>query len=306
MTEKRPVMENDYYLIVLISLLLCFVMGELSAEVIRVKDDTGRTIQLDKSAQRIITLAPHAVELIFAAGGGERIIGTVSYSDFPEQAKSIPLIGSYTAVDVERILALKPDLIIAWQSGNRKNEIDKLIQLGLNVFINEPRSIDDVANSIERFGKLLGTETIANRFSKNFRQHYHALQTRWQGRKKVRMFYQIWNDPLITVNDQHLISAVMRLCGAENVFRDMPALSAGVSVEAVIAAKPQIIIAGGDAAEKAHWMDVWRRWTNLPAVKYEQLYFVDSGLIHRHGPRILDGAEIMCRYVDQARKAIWR
>ncbi len=276
-------------------------MQNVQAAGISIVDDADRTVSLARPAERIITLAPHAVELLFAAGAGDRIIGTVAYSDFPEQAKTIPQVGSYTAVDVERILALQPDLIIAWQSGNRKNDIEKLIQLGLTVFINEPHSIDDVANSIERLGKLTATESVANHFSADFRQHHKNLKKTWQHRKKVRMFYQIWNDPLITVNDEHLISAVMRMCGAENVFKDMPALSAGVSVEAVIAQKPEIIIAGGDVEEKAQWLDNWRRWKTLPAVRLQQLYFIDPGLIHRHGPRILDGAEIICRYVEQAR-----
>ncbi len=302
LTGKRRLM-NRYRFILPALILLLFRMPDLHAEAISVRDDAGRLIRLDKPARRIVSLAPHAVELLFAAGAGDRIVATVSYSDYPEQAKAIPRIGSYTAVDVERILAMKPDLVIAWESGNRKNEIDKLIQLGLTVFINEPRSIEDVANSIERLGKLTATETPANRFSENFRRHYRHLQKTYQNRRKVRMFYQIWNDPLMTINGQHLISAVMRLCGAKNIFRNMSSLSASVSVESVIAAKPEIIIAGGDKNEKAAWLTAWQRWKTLPAVKYKQLYFIEPDLLHRHGPRILDGAEIMCRDVEQARLA---
>ncbi|HEB56250.1 MAG TPA: cobalamin-binding protein [Gammaproteobacteria bacterium] len=294
---------SRYGFILLALIVLLLSMPDLHAESLSVRDDAGRLVTLDKPAQRIVTLAPHAVELLFAAGAGDRIVATVSYSDYPAQAKVIPEIGSYTAVDVERILALQPDLVIAWQSGNRKNEIDKLIQLGLTIFINEPRSIEDVANSIERLGKLTATETVANRFVKKFRQHYRRLQKNYQNKSRVRMFYQIWNHPLMTINGRHLISAVMRLCGAENIFSDMSALSASVSVEAVIAAKPEIIIAGGDKNKKAAWLTAWRHWKTLPAVRYRQLYFIDPDLLHRHGPRILDGAEIMCRDIEQARLA---
>jgi len=293
---------SPFYSLLLFILLFSGVRS-LHAEVISVRDDAGRTVRLDRPAQRIVTLAPHAVELLFAAGAGDRIVATVSYSDYPAQAKTIPRIGSYTAVDVERILALQPDLIIAWESGNRRNEIEQLIRLGLTVFISEPRSIEDIASSIERFGKLAATETVANRFSKKFRQHYRRLKKTYQNQSKVRMFYQIWADPLMTINGRQLISAVMRLCGAENIFNAMSALSASVSVEAVIAAKPEIIIAGANKDKKASWLTAWRRWTTLPAVRHGQLYFINPDLLNRQGPRILDGADIMCRDVEQARRA---
>lgn len=302
MVGKQSVMNRNSF-IVLILVFLFPGTPDLSAEVITVRDDIGRIIRLAEPAQRIVTLAPHAVEMLFAAGAGDRIVGTVSYSDYPEQAKSIPRVGSYNALDVERILALQPDLVFAWDSGNKKDQIEKLIQLGLTVFINEPHSIEDVVSSIERIGRLTATETRARRFNANFLKHYRQLQETYQGKSKVRIFYQVWNDPLITVNGQHLISAVMRLCGAENIFNDMSALSASVSVEAVIAAQPEIIIAGGEADKQTQLLGNWRRWKTLPAVRHEQLYLIEPGLLHRHGPRILDGAEIMCRYVEQARVA---
>jgi len=292
---------NRNNFIVPIFMFLFFGMLNVHAEVITVRDDAGRLIRLDGPAQRIVTLAPHAVEMLFAAGAGDRIVGAVSYSDYPAQAKSIPRVGSYNALDVERILALQPDLVFAWDSGNKKDQIKKLIQLGLTVFINEPHSIEDIASSIERIGRLTATETIADRFNTDFLEHYRQLQETYQNRSRVRMFYQVWNDPLITINGRHLISAVMRLCGAENIFKDMSALSASVSVEAVIAAQPEIIIAGGEAEKQAYLLENWRRWKTLPAVRHQQLYFIEPGLLHRHGPRILDGAEIMCRYVEQAR-----
>jgi len=282
-------------------MFLFFGMLNVHADVITVRDDAGRLIQLDEPAQRIVALAPHAVEMLFAAGAGDRIVGTVSYSDYPAQAKIIPRVGSYNALDVERILALQPDLVFAWDSGNKKDQIEKLIQLGLTVFINEPHSIEDVASSIERIGRLTATEIIASRFSAGFLKRYRRLQETYQNRSKVRMFYQVWNDPLITINGQHLISAVMLLCGAKNIFNDMSALSASVSIEAVIVAQPEIIIAGGEAKKQAPLLENWRRWKTLPAVRHEQLYLIEPSLLHRHGPRILDGAEIMCRYVEQAR-----
>ena len=289
--------------IALVSMFLFFGMQDLNAEVITVRDDVGRIVSLDKPAQRIVTLAPHAVEMLFAASAGDRIIGTVSYSDYPAQAKTIPRVGSYNALDVERILALQPDLVFAWDSGNKKDQIEKLIQLGLTVFINEPHSIEDVASSIERIGRLTASETIASRFNAVFLKRYRQLQETYQNRSKVRMFYQVWHDPLITINGRHLISAVMRLCGAENIFNNMSALSASVSIEAVIAAQPEIIIAGGEADKQAQLLENWQPWKTLPAVRHEQLYLIEPGLLHRHGPRILDGAEIMCRYVEQARAA---
>jgi len=188
---------------------LIFVCGALLMPMaqanVSVTDDTGREVRLAQPAQRIVSLAPHITELLFSAGAGGRIVGVVEYSDYPPAAKKLPRVGAYNAVDMERILALRPDLVIAWASGNPPALIEQLRSLGLTVFLSEPRSLEDVASNLERFGQLAGTQTTAQAAADEFRRRLQALRVRYSDRKPVSVFYQIWHRPLMTVNGEHLI-----------------------------------------------------------------------------------------------------
>ncbi len=253
---------------------------------------------------RIVSLAPHITEILFAIDAGDRIVGAVNYSDFPRAARAIPRVGGYNNIDVERIVALQPDLVVAWSSGNNPEQIAALERLGIPVFRNEPRRLEDIPATARRLGRLVGVNESAERFAAAFEARLARLRARWSGRLPVKLFYQIWNRPLLTINGRHLISDVIRLCRARNVFADLPALVPKVSVEAVLAAQPEIIVAGGTAAQKREeWLAEWRRWPSLPAVARGQLYLVDADLLQRHGPRILDGAAALCEVVEKARQA---
>lgn len=269
---------------------------------IRVADDAGREVVLQKPAMRIVSLAPHATELLFAAGAGEKIVGAVSYSDYPPAAEAIPRVGGYKSVDLERVLALQPDLVIAWHSGNGEPLIERLRALGLTVFASEPRRIGDIARSLERLGELAGSQRAADSAADKFRARHEALKQRYSERPPVSVFYQIWNRPLMTVNGEHLISQVIELCGGRNVFEKLPVLTPTVDVEAVLAASPEVIVASGMGEERPEWLGEWRRWGSLPAVKRDNLYFVPPSLIQRHSPRILEGAERLCLDLEQARE----
>ena len=270
----------------------------------QITDDAGKGIHLDRPAQRIVSLAPHTTEILFAIGAGEKIVGAVNYSDYPPAAKAIPRVGGYNNIDVERIVSLRPDLVVAWSSGNNPAQVEALERLGIRVFRNEPRRVPDVVATARRLGRLAGTAAQAQRFAQAFEVRYRRLQETYAGRQPVRLFYEIWNQPLLTINGQHLISDVIRLCGAVNVFAELPALVPQVDVEAVLAARPAIIVAGsGMGQDRQAWLDAWRRWPSLPAVARNQLYLIDADLLQRHGPRILDGAEALCAVVDAARQA---
>jgi len=270
---------------------------------VTVQDDAGRTVTLKQPALRIISLAPHVTEQLFAIGAGERIIGAVDYSDYPEQAKALPRVGGYSRLDLERILALQPDLIVGWQSGNDARQLERLQQLGLTVYLSEPRHLDDIANDMERLGQLSGVGKQAAAAAERFRQGIAALRDQHQGVKPLRVFYQIWNRPLMTVNGQHLISDVINLCGGDNIFATIDNLTPTVSVEAVLAANPQVIIASGMASERPEWLDDWRRWPKLAAVRNKQLYVIAPDIIQRATPRLLQGAKRMCQLLDTARAA---
>jgi iron complex transport system substrate-binding protein len=288
-----------------IRLLVLFIAASFTASVraeIVVVDDTGRTITLSQPAHRIVSLAPHLTELLFAAGAGEQVVGVVAYSDFPEAARSLPQVGGYGNVDIEAIVALAPDLVIAWKSGNREAHLDKLSRLGIPVYLNEPRSLDDVASSLEALGTLADTEGPAKAAAEDFRRRKAELARHFAGRPRVRMLYQIWDEPLMTINDEHLISDVIRLCGGENVFGTLTQLAPTVGVEAVLAADPEVIVASGMGEARPEWLDRWRRWPRLAATAAGNLYFIPPELIQRHTPRILDGASRLCDFLERARK----
>lgn len=268
---------------------------------IDITDDQGTPVHLDKAAARIVSLAPHITELLFAAGAGDKVVGAVQYSDYPEAAKKIPRVGGYTSIDMEKVAALKPDLVIAWKSGNRDAHLGKLRALGIPVFLNEPRKIDDVAKSLAQIGKLAGTEAAGTEAAEAFRKRHAALAARYSSRPPVRVFYEAWNRPLMTVNGEHLIADVIRLCGGDNVFAKLPMLAPTIDVEAVLAASPEAIVASGMGEARPEWLDDWRQWTKLPAVAKGNLFYIPPDRIQRHTPRILDGAERLCGQLEEAR-----
>lgn len=270
------------------------------AEIV-VTDDAGRQLRLAAPAKRIVSLAPHVTELLFAAGAGDKVVGAVNYSDYPEAATRLPQVGGYNNVDLEAVAALKPDLVVAWKTGNRGGNLDRLSALGIPVYVNEPRSLEDVASSLETLGRLAGTQLSAFHAAAAFRERQAMLQKRYGQRPPVRTFYQIWNQPLMTVNGEHLISKVIALCGGENVFAGLPQLAPTVGTEAVLAANPEAIVASGMGEARPEWLDQWKNWDRLTASQRGNLFFIPPELIQRHTPRILDGASRLCAQLEEAR-----
>ncbi len=284
----------------IVSVFILF--SKLSFASVSVIDDSGNTVTLKKPAVRIISLAPHVTESLFSAGAGNKIVGAVSYSDYPEEAKKITRVGGYPSLDIEKIISLKPDLIVAWASGNNTKQVEKLRALNFTVFMSEPRYPQDISNTIQRFGKLAGTEIIASKAANKFLQHYQSLKNQYSNKSKVKVFYQIWNKPIMTISGKHLISEIITLCGGDNVFAKLSSLTPSISMEAVIASKAEIIVSGGMGKARPDWIEEWRPWKQLPAVKNNQLYFIDPALMQRVGPRILFGADRLCEFLDNARR----
>ncbi|QID19184.1 cobalamin-binding protein [Nitrogeniibacter mangrovi] len=272
------------------------------AAAIDVVDDMGDTVHLDAPARRIVSLAPHLTELIYAAGAGERLVAAVEYSDYPPKAKALPRIGSYTNADLEAVVAQHPDLVVSWRSGNPPTQIERLRALGIPVYVNEPRDLDAVAHTLRQIGRLAGTGAVADAAADAFEARQAALRTRYASQAPVGVFYQIWDQPLMTINGQHLISAVIRLCGGRNVFADLDLLAPKIGVESVLVADPEVIVASGMGEARPEWLDAWRRWPQLTAVKRDNLFFIPPELIQRHTPRILDGATRLCEQLDTARR----
>ncbi len=279
----------------------CFLSFAARADIV-VRDDAGQDVRLAAPARRIVSLAPHITETLFAAGAGDRLVGTVDYSDYPEAARRLPRVGGYSNLNLEAIVAAKPDLVIGWQTGNSPAQIERLRKLGIPVFLSQPDRIEDVARDLEKFGALAGTGRIADAAAADFRARLETLRSRYGNRPAVRTFYEIWRQPLMTVGGRQIISNVIRLCGGENIFASLQPMAPTVSTEAVLAADPEVIVASGMGEARPEWLDDWKRWPKLTAAARGNLFFIPPDLIQRHTPRLLDGAERMCKDLETARE----
>ncbi|WP_240161067.1 cobalamin-binding protein [Burkholderia sp. Ax-1719] len=268
-------------------------------------DDNGDTITLAAPAQRVVSLAPHVTELIYAAGGGAKLVGAVSYSDYPPEAKAVPRVGDNRALDLERIAALKPDLIVVWRHGNAQQQLDRLRELHIPLFFSEPHRLDDVATSLTRLGALLGTEPAAQAAASAYRGQIAQLRATYAQRAPVNVFYEVWDQPLMTINGESMISDAIALCGGRNVFAALRPLVPTLSTEAVIAANPDAIVtasAGATAPDRPlPALEHWRAWPQLKAVAHGNLYAIDGDLLSRAGPRIAQGAQKLCEDLQRAR-----
>lgn len=266
-------------------------------------DDQGNLVLLPAPAQRIISLAPNLTEVLFYVGAGEQIVGADEYSNYPEQAKDIIRVNNHAAANYELILSLKPDLVVAWESGNGEQIIGRIRELGLPLFVLETRKMDAIPNLFSRLGRLTGHDEIAAKRGMEFTQRLEGLRETYSDQPTVRTFYQIWNDPFITLNGEHLISDVIELCGGVNVFGESIPLVPYVNIEAIIAADPQVIIASGSIGNNESWRDSWKDWQGISAVTSGDIYLIPPDLMQRHSSRILDGAEYMCDFLQRARTA---
>jgi iron complex transport system substrate-binding protein len=276
------------------------VAGAAQAEV-RVTDDYGKPVVLAAPARRVVSLAPHLTELMYAAGAGERLVGAFAYSDYPPEAKSLPRVGSEAQIDLEAVVALKPDLVIAWPQSGSTRAVERIAVLGIAVFRSEPRELEDIARTMETLGRLTASEATAAAAARAFRERRVRLARAYAARPVVRAFYQVWDRPLITVNADHVISKVMRLCGGENVMADLPALAPEIDRERVLRSDPEVIVASGTDGARPPWLDDWNAFPAMAAVRGANLYAVRPELLQRHTPRLLDGAEQLCGIFEAVR-----
>ncbi|MEX1213784.1 cobalamin-binding protein [Saccharospirillum sp.] len=268
---------------------------------IRVIDDAGELLVLDRPAQRIVSLVPHATELLFEIGAGDLILATVTFADYPEAAQALPRVGDYNALNTEAILALEPDLLIAFTSGANLAQINRLQALGYPVFTSDPQTFADIDRTLRQFGELTGRQHSANRVADAFTADIARLVERFGGKRPLQVFYQVWHDPLITLNGETFISKVIEVCGGVNVFADLLAPSPQVSLEAVIGKNPEVIVTGpSDAGEASRW----HQWPQLQAVVNDALIATDPDTLHRPVPGLIKGATALCEAMDQVRERL--
>lgn len=283
------------------ALAVLLLVSAAQAAAVEAVDSLGDEIQLAQPARRIVSLAPHITELLFAAGAGARIVGADAWSDYPPAARAIARIGDASRIDLERVLALKPDLVVAWDSGNPRADIAQLRRLGIPVFISEPRHLQDIADDLRKLGHLAGADASAEAAAQAFETRAAALRAEYAEQRPLRVFYQITAQPLMTVNGSHLISELLAVCGGDNVFADLVVLAPAVSTEAVLGTDPDVIIAGTWPGEPDTAFNTWKRWPQMSAVRNGRLYTVSADDLHRATPRLLDGAQQVCELLQQAR-----
>jgi iron complex transport system substrate-binding protein len=267
----------------ILSLLLAFGAGALAAP------------------PRIISLSPHITELLFAAGAGDRIVGVDDMSDYPPAVAGIARVGEAWALDVEGLLKLKPTLIVLWDSGTPPRRKEELRRLNLQLYVTEQHHLDDIATTLLDFGRLAGTETVAAAAAGRYRSELAQLRAQYAGRPRLRAFFQVWDRPLYTLSGEHVVTEVLSLCGADNVFADLTTLAPAIDREAVLARDPDVILIGATGTEGARQTADWGRFGNLRAVRNQHIFTVDPSLIGRMSPRILQGVRDVCEVLDKAR-----
>lgn len=287
---------------VFLAMLLASVASTVhSASTITATDDAKQTITLTKPAQRIITLAPSLTELAFAAGAGDKVVAVSSYSDYPLIAKKLPQVSDASGVSFESLLALKPDLVLAWKSGNRASDLQRIRNFGIPVFAIEIERMNDVPRALRNIGLLMGTGYISEQAASEFEQSIAKLRAANSEKPKVSVFFEISREPLMSVNRDHAISEIIRLCGGENAFADMAPLVFVTPLETLFAKQPDAIIyTSSDTREKMPSP----RYRGLRAADAKRVYRIPADPILRAGPRMAEGAVNVCASLDQARQSI--
>jgi iron complex transport system substrate-binding protein len=283
--------------------LLLASVARADESALRLVDDGGHEVVLAHPARRIVALAPHLTELVYAAGAGNQLVAVGKYSDFPPAALAKPVISDSFAVNYEALAQLRPDLILVWGSGAPERMRAKLRTLGIPVYEIEIRNVAGLADTLRSIGRLAGTEGVAQARAQALTDDWTALKARYAGRRPVRVFFQLWDAPLMTLSGQHLISSAISACGGTNVFAELPTLTATVSWEVAVQRDPELVVTAGSPSEPAR-PGRWADFAQVSATKHGEFGRVEGDLIARSGPRFVDGARELCVAIDRARQGL--
>ncbi|KMJ52361.1 ABC transporter substrate-binding protein [Vogesella sp. EB] len=270
-----------------------------AAAQLSVTDGLGQTVTLPAPARRIVVLVPHAVETLYTIGAAAQIVAVVEYSDHPPAARQLPRVGSYSGISLEAILRLRPELVVAWRDGSHPRELARLRALGIPLYISAPQNVADIAREMRALGRLSGQQRGAAQQAARFEQQFASLRQRYASARPVATFVQVGDTPLFSVSRLSFVDSLVRLCGGRNVFADAAVPAPQVSVEAVLARRPQLIL-----AFEERQLAYWQRWPQLPAVALGNLSLLTEDSISRPGPRLADGARQLCRQIDAARQRL--
>jgi iron complex transport system substrate-binding protein len=265
-------------------------------------DTDGQRISLAAPAERIVSLAPHVTEQLFAIGAGAKIVAASEYSDYPPEARALPRVANSAGVNLEAVLALKPDLVVAWRLESITPALKRLDALGFTIFYDEPHRLAQIGDMLEALGELTGKAANAKRLSAALRKELARLDATYRARRPVSIFYQISDHPLMTLSGKHFVSDAIELCGGRNVFADLPIIAPVVNVEAVLAADPEAIVTARLDPADTTWQAAWRRFPGLRAVRAGNLVAVPMNEMHRHGPRAIAATARLCELLDEVRR----
>ena len=278
---------------------LCLWVACGTALAITVTDDLGRKVELKQPAQRIVALAPALTELAYSAGAGAKLVGASTYSDYPPAAKALPQVASAAGPEIEPIAALKPDLVLAWEDSIRREDVERIERLGIPVFVARAKRLEDPPRLAEAIARLAGTDAAGP--ARAYRERMERARVRG-ARPRVRAFVEVWHKPLTTIGARHWINEALALCGAENVFDDLPQVAPVVSWEEVYRRDPDAIVGTPAPGHEGDFIAAWRDRSTLRAVAESRFVFVDPDRLQRPTLRLADGVAALCAGVEQARK----
>jgi len=267
-----------------------------------IKEAEALLIAQKKGAQRIIALSPHSVELLYAIGAGDRIIGTLEYADYPEAALDIPRIGNFNGIQIEKVVELQPDLIIAWKTGNKSSDIEKLKSLGFKIYHSHPQNISEISKELRTLGKLTGLIDKAEIAAQKVSAQYQSIKNRYNDKKSVSVFYQLWHDPIRTIGPNNWTQSLIDDCNGRNIFDDAMSQYPVVSLESVLVKNPQVIVIPHHSGRTDDKKKLWQKWPDIKAVNNHNINIINGDLLHRFSPRAIDGLSILCTAIDRARE----
>ncbi|MFT6776320.1 MAG: vitamin B12 transport system substrate-binding protein [Paraglaciecola sp.] len=262
------------------------------------KEDSNNSLQ----KRKIIALAPHIVESLYAIGAGEQIIGTTAHADYPADAKNILRVGNYARLQIEKIIQLKPDVIIAWKTGNPTDDLARLKKYQLKVIYSHPQTLEDVANELIMLGKITGREVAANIIAAKYMKKLQKIQQTYANQSKVSVFYELWSRPLRTVANQAWPQQQIQLCGATNPFANAIDDYPSIGLEQVLVSLPQVVIQPSQPNTDSPDGLNWPQWQHIPAVKNNFIFYPNADKLHRMTTRMLDEVVILCEQIDTARQ----
>lgn len=280
----------------LLVLTLLSALLPCAAEAATFRDALGREITISEHPRRIVSLAPHLTEILFAVGAGPRVVGVTTFCDHPDEVRRLARVGGFSDPSIERVLSLKPDLVLATTVGNRRETVEEMARLGLVVFVAGAEKIRDIPREVRDVGRLVGRVAGAERVASEIEARLADISRRIAGRKPVAVYYQIWDQPFITVSTGSFIDDAIALSGGRNVFAGLGQKNPRVSEEAILASRPEVMVLSAMGREGAGLADRWRAHSGVPAVASGRIHIMDSDLLHRPGPRIVQGVERLAHW----------